>query len=123
MDNFHIDITSEGDLRSAMELAFRQPVFRAEGYLIDPDRGLIFFWGGFNNHPPDGLIRLPFKLDAIGAADFAERWLAEQDYGEQPDHDGDNGRGWRLYNDEWGRVGGLTYSFIAVKPEWAMYGK
>jgi hypothetical protein len=123
MDNFRFDLTSEGDLTKPMEIAFGH--YRtAEAYLIDPKKGLIFFWSAHaNNNTDKRLVALPFKLDAIGAADFAKRWLAEQDYGNQPDHDGDNGKGWRLYNEDWGRVGARTYSFIAVQPAWAMYGK
>ncbi len=84
--------------------------------------GLIFFWNTEHERHPE-LHDLPFGMDAIGAADFARLWLAEQNYGNEPDHDGDNGKGWRLYNEAWGRVGGHTYSFVAIKPAWAMYGK
>lgn len=122
MDNFHLDITSEGDLATPMGIAFGR-LNTAEAYLIDPKKGLIFFKWVPSNSPPDGLVKLPFKLDAAGAADFAKRWLAEQDYGNEPDHDGDNGRGWRLYNEAWGMIGALSGSIIAVKPAWAMYGK
>ena len=122
VDNFHIDIMSEGDLVEPMKIAFRGAAgSRAEAYVVDPKLGLIFFWSA--NDGPKDIAKLPFKLDATAAADFAKRWLAEQDYGNEPDHDGDNGRGWRLYNESWGRVGGHTYSFVAVKPAWAMYGK
>lgn len=121
MDNFHFDLTSEGPLVKPMEIAFMRPTQRAEGYLVHREKGLVFFW--YLGGAPDDFVRLPFKLDPIGAADFAMRWLAEQDYGNQPDHDGDNGKGWRLYNEEWGQVGGWTGSFIAVKTAWAMYGK
>lgn len=119
MDNFHIDLTSQGDLTKAMEIAFAgAPGGKAEAYRIN-DKGLVFYW-----HSDAGTTSLPFKLDAAGAADFARRWLAEQDYGPEPNHDGDNGRGWRLYNESWGRVDDCgSYSFVAVKPEWAMYGK
>lgn len=123
MDNFHIDITSEGDLAKAMEIAFQRPTQKAEGYLVDPKFGLIFFWSCSDSYPPQGLVRLPFKLDSAGAADFARRWLEEQDYGREPDHDGDNGRGWRMYNNDWSKVNGLSYSIVAVQPAWAMYGK
>lgn len=121
MDNFRFDLISEGDLVKPMEIAFRRPTQRAEGYLVHADKGLVFF--GYLGGAPEGLVKLPFKLDHVGAADFAKRWLAEQDYGREPDHDGDNGKGWRLYNEDWGFVGGWHGSFIAVKPAWAMYGK
>lgn len=49
--------------------------------------------------------------------------IAHADYGRQPDHDGDNEKGWRLYNETWGMVGGDHSAFAAVEPAWAMYGK
>lgn len=121
MDNFHLDITSEGDLVRPMELAFQRPERRAEGYLTHPEKGLVFFW--YLKEAPPGTVPFPFKMDHVGAADFARRWLAEQNYGPRPTHDGDNGKGWRLYNESWGSIDGCRGSFIAVKPAWAMYGK
>ena len=118
MDNFHIDITSEGDIAPAMKIAFSNHRFGAVAYKIDPVKGLIFFWTEC-----ESAITLPFKLDPEGAADFAKRWLTEQVYGSEPDHDGDNGRGWRIYNEGWGHIDGMWQAFVAVKPAWAMYGK
>lgn len=121
MDNFHIDITSDGPLGPPMKIAFGF-YKKAEGYVITPEKGLVFF-NYLDGAPKSLAIKLPFKLDAEGAADFARRWLEEQNYGPEPDHDGDNGKGWRLYNEEWGHVGGWTGSIVAVQPRWAMYGK
>jgi hypothetical protein len=86
---------------------------------------LVFYDNRYKSSEPEGgdQTALPFTLDAAGAADFAARWLAEADYGKQPDHDGDNGRGWRLYNESWGHVDGHFSAIIAVAPNWAMYGK
>ena len=117
MDNFRIDITSEGDLTPAMRIAFGK-YRKAKGYSISPEKGLIFYWAEHER-----AAMLPFELDAEAAADFARRWLAEQNYGTEPDHDGDNGKGWRLYNEAWGHIGNEWQAFVAVKPAWAMYGK
>lgn len=120
MDNFQIDITSEGSIFKAMELAFRDgPNMRAVGYRISTEKGLIFYQYGSSAR----MTALPFKIDAAGAADFATQWLAEQNYGPEPDHDGDNGKGWRLYCEEWGHVDNESQAFVAVQPVWAMYGK
>src|SRR6266853_1628044 len=110
MDNFHIDITSEGDLTKAMQIAFTH-YNRAVAYEVDKEKGLIFFWSDNPDAMTAGVVKLPFKLDAIGAADFASHRLAKADYGTEPDHDGDNGHGWRVYNESWGRIEGRTYSF------------
>ena len=57
------------------------------------------------------------------AADFAAGWLGHANYGNAPDHDGDNGKGWRLYCEGCGYVDNDHYAFAAVQPVWAMYGK
>lgn len=147
MDNFRLDITSAGDLGPAMALAFNPPR-HAIGYAIRDaiegerwseaecerhphlwrdwktpprPRRLVFYWS--LTQECEEIVALPFKLDAAGAADFAKRWLAEEDYGSEPDHDGSNGKGWRLYNESWGHVDGHWAAFVAVAPTWAMYGK
>lgn len=154
MDNFNLDVTSEGrrHLELALGLAFgshqkathyavreategeRETVpdyipedkrkFHRPGWKYGREpkpRRLVFYWSATENKPD--LVALPFTLDAAGAVDFATRWLAEQDYGRQPDHDGDNGRGWRVYNEAWGHVDGDWGAFVAISPAWAMYGK
>lgn len=125
MDNFRIDITCEGQdaLRKVMEIAFAQHR-AATHYAIRPagdgkPRRLVFMWTGGGADA----VEMPFKLDAIAATDFATRWLAEQDYGKEPDHDGDNSKGWRAYNEAWGHVDEEWRGFLAVAPAWAMHGK
>lgn len=131
MDNFRIDITSEGDvnLERALLIAFSRSGSGAVGYAVrdavpgvpheTKPRRLVLFW---TTREAD-FVPLPFKLDAAAAADFARHWLAEQDYGKEPDHDGHNGRGWRIYNEAWGHVDGDYAAFVAIAPAWAMYGK
>ena len=131
MDNFHIDITSIGEaaLVQAMALAFTRGYSgsptRAVAYKVDPKRGLAFYWSA--TYLDEGAQLIPFKLDAAGAADFASRWLREQDCNDwdtPPSHDGHNKAGWRLFNDAWGRPEGFgDYSFIAVRPHWCCYSK
>lgn len=134
MDNFRIDITcnNETALLKAFEIAFTQykaathyvvrgdpPTERADWSGHPKGRRLIFMWS-------DGVedaVALPFKLDAVGACDFARRWLAEADYGKQPDHDGSNSKGWRVYNEAWGHVEDVRRAIVAVAPAWAMHGK
>lgn len=123
MDNLHIDVTSEGNdsLRLVMMLAFRRNT-KATHYAVTEKHGLLLFWMNPGQTSLE-VKSLPFKLDAEGAADFAQRWLAEADYGKEPDHDGSNGRGWRISTDNWGRGGGYDYGIVAIQPAWAMYGK
>lgn len=142
MDNFRIDITAEGEasLRGAMELAFAHnaPGGKVESYRVavltgtswngiaeelDGRTALILRWTKEKTRKEDGPVDLPFRLDAAGAADFASRWLAEQDFGREPDHDGDNGKGWRMWTGPWGHVGDDRYAVCAILAEWATYGK
>lgn len=85
---------------------------------------LVFF---DNRYRSDTLasdqMALPFTLDAIGCADFARRWLAEAEYGGEPDHDGDNKKGWLIYNERYGQVDGDYGAIIAIAPVWTEYGK
>ena len=117
MDNFHFDMTSKGEmqLKKAMMLF---PYDKVIGYREDEEKGLIFYW---SDSPRT--IKLPFPMNLDQAADFAAGWLEHASYGKEPDHDGDNGKGWRLYTEDWGHVDGEYQAFMAVKPVWAMYGK
>lgn len=121
MDNFHIDVTSEGaeGLLFALRIAFRGR--KARGYRVVEGKGLVFFSEGNKSDYSE----LPFQMEHNIAADFVWQWLKEADYGKEPNHDGDNGKGWRVYVDSWGRVSnvGGGYSICAVAPAWAMYGK
>lgn len=153
MDNFRFDMTCEGEdaLVAAFNLVFaakglvgKYPKGGIRGithYAVRPategvklpdgswqhnqyPRPLrMVFFNHYEIKPEDGKVAFPFKMDADGAADFARRWLSQTEYGHEPDHDGDNGKGWRLYNEGWGHIDGDNYGVIAVAPVWAMYGK
>lgn len=125
MDNFKFDITSEGEVLPAMKIAFSK-YRKAVGYRVDSKRGLILYWVKPSHGSPAlemGYVDSPFPLDVEGAAFFASRWLANQDYGPQPDHDGDNSKGWRIYCEGWGMINSEHEAFVAIQPVWAMYGK
>lgn len=142
MDNFRFDMVCEGNktLKAAIALVFSHRSMRgATGYIIRPAHDafvhdkykhlnkpkrperLIFLWSNYES--AEGYVPFPFEMDADGCADFASRWLGSVDYGREPDHDGDNGKGWRVYNEAWGHVEDLRATIIAVSPAWAMYGK
>lgn len=81
---------------------------------------LVFFWA---DPKVEDAKALPFKLDAAGVVDWAERWLAEAEYGEEPDHDGSNGKGWLMYVEDWGHVDNQWEAAVAIAPQWLCYGK
>lgn len=131
MDNFNIDVTSEGTVSLGMALSLAFSRHRtAEGFrIIEEGRTLtdkwrpatlVFYWVKLDK---TGYHPLPFKMDAAKATEFAAAWLEQVDYGREPDHDGDNGKGWRVYTEGWGHVDSDYQAIVAVQPAWAMYGK
>jgi hypothetical protein len=130
MDNFKFELTAEGTelLQLAMKIMFSRR-HKATHYKVDAKLGLVFYDFSYALKQEErinntSVMRLPFTLDSNGAADFAKRWLAETNYGPEPDHDGDNGKGWHVYSGSWGKPDADDWhSFVAVQPAWAMYGK
>lgn len=126
MDNRHISVQSEG--RKAFDLAFQLLFDNAAGgkathYFEDKDKGLVLCW---YEDASKKTVKLPSALTWRGAADLAWNWLEEQDekqYRERLDHDGSNGKGFKVYNEDWGHVAGSSYAILAVLPVWAWYGK
>ena len=149
MDNQRLVLVSETlvDFKLGMQLAFRHcPGDKAWSWWLwnparsdyDKDRPeeglgverkgpfLVLSWEGNPKHGhdfPKNKTKLPCGMDFNLAAEFAWNWLAEQDYGTEPSHDGSNHEGFILFNDPWGHVGGDHYAIIAVGPAWAMAGK
>jgi hypothetical protein len=135
-DNFRIDVTSDGSLESIMKIAFSKTPNGAASYTIrDPVeiedwRGkfsrplrLIFFWSLYPLTEDIDMFAFSNGLSAEEAADFARRWLEQIDYGPEPDHDGSNTKGFRIYNERYGHVDDSSYGTVAITPEWIEYGK
>lgn len=138
MDNFKIALVAEGlnSLKAAFAIAFEHNGgSKAKSYALrkidqddfsDPldslanETALVFRWdynGKTDSH------NLLFQMNSEAAAEHAHRWLAEQEYKMEPDHDGDNGRGFAVWTGTWGHINGDHYAIVAVAPAWAMYGK
>lgn len=122
MDNFRFDITWEGEhnFRSLVKLFVSRKCDKVTHYEIDPDYGMILYW---TKPSRPAAMPVPYPMGVDGAVDFVWNWLKTADYQEEPDHDGDNGRGWRIFNEDWGHVKGEWAATIAIQPCWAMYGK
>jgi len=99
-------------------LLFRPTGGAVVGYSTEGRKKLVLYW-----RLSDKATELPYPMTLEQAAEFAIGWLEHADYGQKPDHDGDNKKGWRLYCEDWGFVGDDYYAFAAVEPVWAMYGK
>lgn len=122
-DNFKVDVTGIGDnvLNWSLEILAQDHV-SVVGYRIDNTNPntpkLIFYWAKSDKFHP---LLVPISTNKLG--DTIQKWLAEQDYGNEPDIDGNSRRGFRIYTDSWGMVDGEWQTSFAVEPEWIMYGK
>lgn len=82
---------------------------------------MVLFWSDFDSKSV--IQKLPAPMTAAEAAPFIKSWLATVSAGSQPDHDGDNEVGVRVYNEAWTHIGSWHSAFCAVEPVWLMYGK
>lgn len=122
-DNFHFDLTGVG-LDRALDIAFTghsKCIGWSEGEVSDGGRvrkRLILHWTENVSATP-----LPAPMTATEVLPFVQAWLNAVPRGPEPDHDGDNGQGCRVYNEDWGHVGSDYTAFVAIEPRWLMYGK
>lgn len=119
MDNFKVDIVAKGDvaLRLAVELFYAER-HKVVAYRISKESGLVLYWSEHKD-----ATTLPFKYDIEDTIRLISKWLSEQDYGPEPDHDGHKGKGFRIYNCQYGHVDDHWQAMMAVQPEWAEFGK
>jgi hypothetical protein len=143
MDNNRLIVVSKTrtDFDLAMQLAFRH-TRSAEGYwFYTPKKdsyrrdelglpsnllgvcsqGTFLVLSSWKNMPD--FISFPCDIDWETASEFAWKWLEQQDYGTEPDHDGSNSHGFVIFNDSWGHVGNDFAGICAIGPAWAMHGK
>lgn len=148
MDNFKIEIVAEGvgALRRGLEIAFAAHSGTAKGWGLKhvdhkkkvpdyedkapellgvspiPHDVLVFYW----TDPEDknDYHEFPTEMDAEGATKIAMDWLNKKGtFGDEPDHDGSNHKGFYLFCNTWGHVLGSHYGMVAIGPAWAMAGK
>lgn len=118
-DNFHFDITG-APLDECLRIALQgAPGGKVQGWGLDTEKNrLLLYWNTDEAGTP-----FPAPLDLDGVVEVVTTWLREVNYGPQPDHDGHNTRGWRVYNESWSRIGHDWGAFAAVEPSWLMHGK
>lgn len=103
-------------LKYAMQLG---QGFDAYGYRIHENK---IAFAQYQSAPE--MTPFPTELGADRCAEIAYDWLQKAEYPREPDHDGDNKKGWLLRTDGWGQVEGLDYHyFVSVEPTWIMFGK
>lgn len=124
-DNFSLKVCSAGKDHFDMSLKMcfsNSPGSKAKYYSVNEKFGMILYWSKpeeeQNSQP------LPYEMDLNASGDFVWNWLKNTKYPKQPDHDGDNSKGFFITNgDGWGHVNGSFYSIVAVQPEYMMHGK
>lgn len=119
MDNKRILVVSDDkeDFSCAMKIAMSN-YSKVIGFRVD-DNKLILYWAKSEKMNP-----LPYEMNVSETEAFVWGWLDKNKpkYSE-PDHDGDNSKGFKIENDSWGQVQGEWQAFISIEPIWAMYGK
>ena len=123
-DNHVISITgrTEEDFKKALSFFFRKDTDKVNSYTYTVKHGLILFQDG-TDIGLDATV-LPYPMDYNAATDFAWNWWKQARVEEkEPDHDGNNEKGWRIYNEAWTHINGRWEALVAIKPIWAMYGK
>lgn len=105
------DDYNEGDKRTRAKTV--------NGFAVNVGR-LVFF----QYDSDKGMTPFPTPVSLDRAAEIAFDWLGAQEYSPEPDHDGSNSKGWRLWRDTWGRIDGYGHAaFVAIEPFWIEYGK
>lgn len=135
MDNRVFNVNGKGVelLAKVLDLAMIQEGFKSvkmTGFKKDPERGIILYW--HNNQAEEKGVT-PFlapptsgELARMIVASLSEEWTSRipmEDWDANCDHDGSNELGWRVYCDDWGKVGDDDYAFLCVKPAYMWHGK
>ena len=117
-DSYRFDVTDHERLEQWLECCCGGE--DAIGWSSDVDH-LVFY----SRQPTDveGFVRLPCRMPARLMASLVAVWIADAKFPPEPDQDGSNVKGFRLYNEQWGFVDGCHEAFLAVAPAWCMFGK
>lgn len=117
-DNRILSVNGAGRERLQTVLALAE-YDKAIGYWADGKRFVLFAY----KH--EEMVPFPTDLSLDTCANLVGEWLGSKaEFGPEPDHDGDNERGWHCYTEDWGHVEPFGSSaFVAVEPCWLMQGK
>lgn len=121
-NDFRFDITSDRNLEDILKIAFSRNS-KAAGWRVEGKR-LILSWHNETDYKNPGrwnAFITPMTAESVFSTVI--EWLKAQDFGPEPDTDGHNKKGFRVYNESWGRVGNDPYAFVAIEPEWITYDK
>jgi len=135
-DNCVISITGQGpeDFKKAMSFFFPCKQDTVKAFAVDPKKGMILYWVAPDDSIPASktsggapIKSLPYAMKFEAAVQFVWNWMetpeALEIRGHEPDHDGDNGEAWIVYNESWTHVDDRWEALVGIRPIWAMYGK
>jgi hypothetical protein len=134
VQRFHLEADTHAQLVSAIAILLEWNSTGVKFYATGKDHArapyLSLLWGK-PDAAPDVQAFIAPMADPEAIAMQIEAWLKTAEYGRQPDHDGDNGKGYRLVNggptlsapgtwknNPWG-----FYSVLTVTPCWIEYHK
>lgn len=135
MDNriFNVNGSGEEALIKTLRLVFDQQGHNttAQGYTIDPEKGLVIFWYFPLDLSNPRIIPFLVPLSPEGVAIQAMAWLKTDaawnipldGWDKDSSHDGHNSKGWRVYCENWGHVGEHRGTIAAIKPAYMWHGK
>lgn len=121
-NDFRFDITTDRNLEDLLKIAFSRHS-KASGWRVENGRLILSWHNETAYNKPAKWNAFMTPLDPAGVAPMVLEWLKGQDFGKEPDTDGHNKKGFRVYNESWGRIGNDPYAFVAIEPEWITYGK
>ena len=119
-DIFRIDVTG-ADVEACLGLAMHATNGgKVVGWSVNHTlRRLVLY-----SYASDKMIPFPAPFqNAYEVAVIVKRWLGNVEYPREPDTDGHNERGWRIFNEQYSRVGDEWEAFVAIEPVWLTYGK
>jgi hypothetical protein len=141
MDNkqFNVNGKTKEHLKLAVNLLLYNKEGKADGWYVNPDKGLVITWSVHRNYkakPFTDSMGKPKQINADELTDILWDWLHSEEaktikligWDANASHDGSNELGWRLYTEDWGHInegehGTDHYSIGALTPSYLWYGK
>lgn len=128
-DNYHFDITAwQGHytngrdmLEECLRIAFAEYDNGATYWSSHNKKRLVLYW-----RDPSGVNGAVAFMGATGpgvVTPLVRQWLSNAEYPKEPNHDGSNSKGWRIFNEDWAQVDGEPAAICAIEPAWLMHGK
>lgn len=128
--------SEEDNLLDTLRLAFKVCNHaKARAFRIDKNKGLILYWTDKSERSKN-INEFITPLTAEQVYPQVQAFLTSYYDGEievdleefdrpmeEEDDDITSVQGWRIYTEKWGRIGGDSYVFLAIKPAYDNYGK